>query len=131
MVQYIQYTTHIKAHTHTPHTHTHTHTPHTHTHTSICTYEKLVFLIYYKGLDTRANTTSTWRKLSFYSMNVTVSFFSFILLAEQQLGNEPFGKPGQIPVLLASETLSGLTQLKIGDVCVFIYVWMYVCHFVL
>ncbi len=31
----------------------------------------------------------------------------------------------------ASETLSGVTQLKIGDVCLFIYVWTYVCHFVI
>ncbi len=29
----------------------------------------------------------------------------------------------------ASETLSGVTQLKIGDICLFIYVWTYVCHF--
>ncbi len=34
---------------------------------------------------------------------------------------------------VASETLTGVTQLKIGDVCLFvcIYVWTYVCHFVL
>ncbi len=34
---------------------------------------------------------------------------------------------------VASETLTGVTQLKIGDVCLFIYiyVWMYVCQFVL
>ncbi len=30
---------------------------------------------------------------------------------------------------VASETLTGVKQLKIGDVC--IYVWTYVCHFVL
>ncbi len=32
---------------------------------------------------------------------------------------------------VASETLTGVTQLKIGDVCLFIYiyVWTYVCHF--
>ncbi len=32
----------------------------------------------------------------------------------------------------ASETLTGVTQWKIGDVCLFIYiyVWTYVCHFV-
>ncbi len=30
---------------------------------------------------------------------------------------------------VASETLTGVTQLKIGDVCLFI--WTYVCHFVL
>ena len=29
----------------------------------------------------------------------------------------------------ASGTLSGVTQLKIGDIC--LYVWTYVCHFVL
>ncbi len=28
----------------------------------------------------------------------------------------------------ASETLSGVTQWKIGEVC--LYVWTYVCHFV-
>ncbi len=30
-------------------------------------------------------------------------------------------------------TLTGVIQLKIGDVCLFIYiyVWTYVCHFVL
>ncbi len=28
-----------------------------------------------------------------------------------------------------SKTLSGITQLKIGDIC--LYVWIYVCHFVL
>ncbi len=34
---------------------------------------------------------------------------------------------------VASETLTGLTQSKIGDVYLFIciYVWTYVCHFVL
>ncbi len=34
---------------------------------------------------------------------------------------------------VASETLTGVTQSKIGDVCLFIYiyVWTYVCHFVL
>ncbi len=34
---------------------------------------------------------------------------------------------------VASETLTGVTQLKVGDVCLFIciYVWTYVCHFVL
>ncbi len=34
---------------------------------------------------------------------------------------------------VASETLTGVTQLKTGDVCLFvcIYVWTYVCHFVL
>ncbi len=34
-------------------------------------------------------------------------------------------------ILLASETLTGVTQLKIGDVCLFIciYVWTYVRHF--
>ncbi len=32
--------------------------------------------------------------------------------------------------LLASETLTGVTQLKIGDICLF-YIWTYVCHFVL
>ncbi len=32
----------------------------------------------------------------------------------------------------ASKTLTGVTQLKIGDVCLFIYnVWTYICHFVL
>ncbi len=31
----------------------------------------------------------------------------------------------------ASKTLSGVTQLNIGDICLFICVWMYVCHFVL
>ncbi len=31
----------------------------------------------------------------------------------------------------ASETLSGVTQLKIGDVSLFIYMWTYICHFVL
>ncbi len=31
---------------------------------------------------------------------------------------------------VASETLTGVTQLKIGDVCLFIYnVWTYVRHF--
>ncbi len=36
---------------------------------------------------------------------------------------------------IASETLTGVTQSKIGDVYLFIYlyiyVWTYVCHFVL
>ncbi len=34
---------------------------------------------------------------------------------------------------VASETLTGVTQSKIGDVYLFIciYVWTYVCHFVL
>ncbi len=34
---------------------------------------------------------------------------------------------------VASETLTGVTQSKIGDVCLFIYlyIWTYVCHFVL
>ncbi len=34
---------------------------------------------------------------------------------------------------VASETLTGVTQSKIGDVYKFIciYVWTYVCHFVL
>ncbi len=35
----------------------------------------------------------------------------------------------------ASETLTGVTQSKIGDVnlfiCIHVYVWTYVCHFVL
>ena len=30
-----------------------------------------------------------------------------------------------------SKTFSGVTQLKIRDVCLFIYVWTYVCYFVL
>ncbi len=32
-------------------------------------------------------------------------------------------------ILLASETLTGVTQSKIGDVYLFIYVWTYVRHF--
>ena len=32
-------------------------------------------------------------------------------------------------VRVASKTLSGVTQLKIGDIC--LHVWKYVCHFVL
>ncbi len=33
----------------------------------------------------------------------------------------------------ASETLTGVTQSKIGDVylCIYLYIWTYVCHFVL
>ncbi len=39
--------------------------------------------------------------------------------------------PNTLSIIGEGETLSGVTQLKIRDICLFVYVWMYVCHFVL
>ena len=58
--------------------------------------------------------------------------YVLVLCQKQDSDLGKWGGGGGGFVRRASETLTGVTQWKIGDVCLFIYiyVWTYVCHFV-